>query len=386
MKGDWFAWLEDAATARQRDGVQRTLRARAPDDDVLDLASNDYLGLARDPRVIDAAVAATRTWGAGATGSRLVTGTTTLHRELEDELAAFCGAPRALVCSSGYTANLAAVAGLAGAGDVIVSDAANHASLIDACRVSRARVIVTPHRDVNSVRTALRNRTEPRALVVTDATFSTDGALAPVAQLHAVCREEGALLLIDEAHSLGVRGEAGQGAVHEAGLPAEPDIVRTLTLSKSLGSQGGAVIATAAVIDHLINVARAFIFDTGLAPAAAAAALGAVRILGAEPDLPARALDRAGRLASLVGAPLPSSAVVPVMIGDAAAALAAAEACRREGVHVGCFRPPSVPDGTSRLRLTARATLTTEELDRGARVVLDAVRASSEDVAAVVQQ
>lgn len=369
----WNTWLRDAAAERAQAGLTRTLQPRAADDGVLDLASNDYLGLARDPRVLDGAVEAVRAWGAGATGSRLVTGTTTLHSELEEALAAFGGSQSALVLSSGYTANLATVGALAGPGDVVVSDTANHASLIDACRVSRARVVVTPSRDVDAVRRALLHRAEPRALVVTDAAFSTDGALAPVAALYEVAREADALLVVDEAHSLGVHGPGGRGVGFDAGLADAPDVVRTVTLSKSLGSQGGAVLASRLIVDQLVNTARAFIFDTGLAPASAGAALAALRVLVAEPDLPGRVLQRAHELSKLLDVRPPESAVVPVLVGDAAAAFAAAQECRSQGVHVGCFRPPSVPSGTSRLRLTARATLGQDDVERAADVVLRAV-------------
>lgn len=373
MNDAWAQQLAAAAKTRVASGLHRTLRPRGEDDGVLDLASNDYLGLAHDPRVVEAAVEATRKWGAGSTGSRLVTGTTTLHADLEAELADFCASESALVCSSGYTANLAAVAGLAGPGDLLVSDAANHASLIDACRVSRARVVVTSSGDTRAVRQALEGRRESRALVVSDAAFSTNGSLARIADLYAVCHDAGAMLLVDEAHSLGVHGDGGRGLVHHVGLAERPDVVRTVTLSKSLGSQGGAILANRMVIEHLVNTARAFIFDTGLAPGSVGAALGALRVLQSEADLPRRLLDRAKQIARLLDVPAPASAVVPVVIGDAAQALAAAQACRDEGVHVGCFRPPSVPVGTSRLRLTARATLTSAEIEHATDVVRRAV-------------
>ena len=365
-------WLDECATRRQAAGLRRTLRPRSPVEPVIDLASNDYLGLARDPRVVEAAVGAARTWGAGATGSRLVTGSTELHEELETELAAFCGTAAALVFSSGYTANLGAVSALSGPGTLVVSDAAGHASLVDACRLSRARVVVTPHLDVGAVDTALRTRSERRALVVTDSVNSVDGGLAPLGQLHAVCRARGAVLLADEAHGLGVRGPGGRGLLAECGLAGAPDVVATVTLSKSLGSQGGAVLATRAVIDHLVDAARSFLFDTGLAPAAAGAALAALRVLAAEPALPERVHAVAAALAAAAGAPVPTSAVVSVILGEPRRAVRAADECLRQGVRVGCFRPPSVPAGTSRLRLTAHAALSDPDLEQ-VRQVLGAV-------------
>ncbi|MDJ0392102.1 8-amino-7-oxononanoate synthase [Rhodococcus sp. G-MC3] len=354
-------WLTEAANERARSGLHRTLRPRRTD--VIDLASNDYLGLSRHPEILDAACAATRNWGAGATGSRLVTGTTELHEKLEEELASFVGAESALVFSSGYTANLGVVAAMSGRGSLVLSDSASHASLVDACRLSRARVEIYDRRNLFDVEHALRTRTEQRALVVTDSVFSADGDLAPLRELHALCRRYSALLVVDEAHGIGVRGVGGRGLVHEVGLAGAPDIVVTATLSKSLASQGGVVMGPAMVRDHLIDVARPFIFDTGLAPAATGGARAALGVLIREPERALAVRDRALRLSSIVGTEVPESAVVSVVLGDAATAYAAAQEAFRRGVHVGCFRPPSVPEGTSRLRLTARASLTDAELD-----------------------
>ena len=183
-----LAWLDAVAAERRQAGLRRSLRPRPAVAVELDLASNDYLGLSQHPDVIDGGIQALRVWGAGATGSRLVTGDTELHQELEAELADFVGAASGLVFSSGYTANLGAVVGLSGPGSLLVSDAHSHASLVDACRLSRARVVVTPHRDVDAVDAALGSRDEERAVVVTDTVFSADGALAPLRELHDVCR------------------------------------------------------------------------------------------------------------------------------------------------------------------------------------------------------
>jgi 8-amino-7-oxononanoate synthase len=368
-----LAWL-DAHAARRRDaGLRRELRPRPADEHVTDLAGNDYLGLSKDPRVVQGAVDAVRRWGAGSTGSRLVTGTTALHAELEAELAAFCGAEAALVFSSGYAANLGVITalaapGVAGPGALVVSDGANHASLVDACRLSRARIAVVPHTrdgafDLAAVDAALAARSEARALVVVDSVNSVDGGLAPLAELHAVCRARGALLVVDEAHGLGVCGPGGRGLLAAVGLAGADDVVATVTLSKSLGSQGGAVLGPAAVIEHLVDTARSFIFDTGLAPACVGAARAALGVLRAEPERPAAVLRVAAALAAAAGVPAPPSAVVSVVLGEPAVAFAAAQRCAERGLRVGCFRPPSVPEGTSRLRLTARATVTDAELE-----------------------
>jgi len=367
-----LAWLADIEQRRRAEGLRRELRVRPPVAAELDLASNDYLGLSQHPDVLDGGVEALRTWGGGAGGSRLVTGNTELHEAFEHQLASFLGAESALVFSSGYTANLGALVALSGPGTLIVSDALSHASLVDACRLSRARVVVSPHRDVDAVDAALAARTEERAVVVTESVFSADGDLAPLRDLHAVCRRHGALLLVDEAHGLGVRGTRGQGLLHEVGLAGAPDIVMTTTLSKALGSQGGAVLGPEAVRAHLIDTARSFIFDTGLAPAAVGAASAALRVLDAEPQRARAVLDRAAELATIAGVTeAPVSAVVSVILGDPEIAVGAAAACLDRGVRVGCFRPPTVPAGTSRLRLAARASLTDDEMALARQVLTD---------------
>ncbi|MGA5540478.1 8-amino-7-oxononanoate synthase [Mycobacterium sp. NPDC051198] len=367
-----LAWLADVESQRRQAGLRRELRTRPAVATELDLASNDYLGLSQHPEVLDGGIEALRTWGAGAGGSRLVTGNTELHEEFETALATFVGAESALVFSSGYTANLGAVVALSGPGSLLVSDALTHASLVDACRLSRARVTVTPHLDVDAVDTALSSRTEDRAVVLTESVFSTDGVLAPLRELHAVCRRHGALLLVDEAHGLGVRGPGGQGLLYEAGLAGAPDVVMTTTLSKALGSQGGVVLGPEPIRAHLIDAARPFIFDTGLAPAAVGAAAAALRVLIAEPQRAQAVLDHAAELARISGdTAVPDSAVVSVILGEPEVAVAAAAACLDRGVRVGCFRPPTVPEGTSRLRLTARASLTADEMDLARQVLTE---------------
>jgi 8-amino-7-oxononanoate synthase len=368
---DPLDWLHDAAQARLAAGVHRILRPRVAGSPVLDLASNDYLGLARDERVVAAAAEAARLWGAGSTGSRLVTGSTELHQELENELAELVGAPSALVFSSGFLANLAAVTALSGPGCLVVSDAGNHASLIDGCRLAKTRVVVTRHGDLAGAERALAARVEPRAVLVIDAINSADGDLSPLADWHLLARRYGALLVIDDAHGVGVRC-GGRGAVAEAGLAGAPDVITTMTLSKSLGSQGGAVLGAQVVIEHLIDTARSFIFDTGLNPAAAGAALAAARIVAAEPGLAKIVLARAAELAEVCGVPATDSAVVPVIIGDAQRAYDVSIALLDQGIQVGCFRPPSVPQGTARLRLTARASLTDADIERFAEALAKA--------------
>ncbi|MEU0173602.1 8-amino-7-oxononanoate synthase [Streptomyces massasporeus] len=368
-----FGWIDEQAELRARAGLVRTLRPRPADSPLLDLASNDYLGLARHPEVTEGAARAAGIWGGGATGSRLVTGTTELHAELERELADFCGFEAALVFSSGYAANLAAVTALAPHGSLIVSDAGNHASLIDGCRLARGTTQVVAHAEPDAARKALAGH-EGTAIAVSDTVFSVDGDAAPLAALAEACREHGAGLVVDDAHGLGVLGDGGRGAPQAVGLAGADDVVATITLSKSLGSQGGAVLGPARVVEHLVNAARTFIFDTGLAPAAAGAALSALRLLRREPERAERARAVAGELhARLTAAGLeavrPDAAVVSVRAPSPEDAVRWAARCRAAGLAVGCFRPPSVPDGISRLRLTARADLTTQQIERAVRLI-----------------
>ncbi|HEY1575040.1 MAG TPA: 8-amino-7-oxononanoate synthase [Pseudonocardiaceae bacterium] len=369
-----FDWVDAHAQERRAAGLQRQISPRPANADVLDLAGNDYLGLTRDKRVTGAAAAAALRWGAGSTGSRLVTGSTELHTELELELASFLGAQAALVFGSGYAANLAAMTSLSGQQSAIVADQHIHASLIDGCRLAKAELAVVGHADPVGVARALAGRTRPRAIVVTDSVFSVDGDLAPLPELAAACREHGAALVVDDAHGLGVLGGGGRGGVAAAGLQGAPDVVTTITLSKSLGAQGGAVVGPRRVIHHLVDSARSFIFDTGLAPASVAAALTALRVLRDEPTRSERVLVNATELADRLRAAglrssTPSAAVVSVRAPSADEALAWSQRCREGGVVVGCFRPPSVPDKVSRLRLTARADLSPTDLDRAVEVI-----------------
>lgn len=375
---DWLLpWLREQQQQRAAAGLTRRLVPRGPGPRAqLDLSGNDYLGLAGHPRLGAAAAAAVQEWGTGATGSRLVTGTTRLHGELEDELAGWCGMPSGLVFSSGYLANLGVVQALGGPDALVVSDAHNHASLVDACRLSRARVVVVAHRDVGAVERVLAGRAERRALVLCESVFSVLGDAAPLEELAEVCARHGAVLLVDEAHGLGVVG-GGRGAVAAAGLAAQPHVVVTVTLSKALGSQGGAVLGPVELRDHLVNAARAFIFDTALAPAAAAAALEGLRLLAQSPERVARCRRVAAVLAAATGQPVPAGAVLSVPIGSADAAVAATARCAEQRVRVACFRPPSTPDDVSRLRMTASASLSEADAARAGAVVAAALRAAA---------
>lgn len=352
-------WLTQAAAQRAVAGTVRTTdpeRNPRASGGLLDLASNDYLGLAGDPRLADAAAEATRRYGTGAGASRVVTGTTASHAEVEHDLATLTGQPSCLVFSSGYTANIAILTALGDPDTLLVTDAHVHASLIDGARLSRSPVVICPHGDLDTLDRLLADRTQPRAVVAVESIYSVLGDAADLTATAAICAERGATLIVDEAHGIGVAGR-GHGAVHAAGLAGAEHVVITATLSKALGSQGGAVLGSKLLREHLVSTARTFLFDTGLAPAAAAAAAIACRVVMAEPQRVVALHQVANRIATAAGIDRAPGAVQSIAIGSPEMALTAAERLREEGVLVGCFRPPTVPDGISRLRLTARATV-----------------------------
>jgi 8-amino-7-oxononanoate synthase len=363
-------WIRDAAATREGAGLTRRLTTTKTGDG-LDLAGNDYLGLRTHPAVIAGAVAAAETYGGGAGASRLVTGTLDVHVELETALAALTGAPSALALSSGYAANLAVLSTLADAGTLVVSDEHAHASLIDGCRLSRAAVSVARHNDLEHMAQLLSRRESPRAVVVVESIYSVLGDAAPIGDLIALTAEVGAILVVDEAHALGVVGPAGGGLVAAAGQAGAEHVVVTATLSKSLAAQGGAVLASPVVREHLVNTARPFIYDTGLAPASAGAALAALGVLRDHPELTARLHANAARLAAACGVDAPAGAVMSVAMPGPHEAVEAVEQARAHGIRVGCFRPPSTPDGSSRLRLTAHADHAELDLDRACEVLAE---------------
>jgi 8-amino-7-oxononanoate synthase len=362
------AWLAAQAADRASRGLTRQL-VDSDREPLLDLAGNDYLGLARDPRVVAGAVAAAQSYGAGAGASRLVSGTLSIHTELEREMAAFTGFPAALAFSTGYHANLSIVQALADADTLIVSDAHVHASMIDACRLTRAAITVTPHNDLAAVAAALTGRTQSRALVLAETIYSVLGDAAPIAELAGLVAASDAVLIADEAHAFGVAGPGGRGLLAAHGLTSRPDVIATGTLSKSFGSQGGLVLGSPAVRDHLVNRARPFIYDTGLAPAAAGAALAALDVIKAAPELAVRVRRHAATLAEAAGVEAPAGAVLSVPMAGPHEALAAVSAAAEHGLRIGCFRPPSTPDGISRLRLTAHAHHTDENLELAAKIL-----------------
>jgi len=330
---------------------------------LLNFASNDYLGLAADPRLARSAARAARRYGTGAGASPLVSGHLPPLRRLELALCRWQHTDAALVFSSGYAANLAVMSTAASRADVVFSDELNHASLIDGCRLSRATVHVYRHADMQQLEDLLRQHSGRRRLILTDTVFSMDGDFAPLADLYELATRHDALLIVDEAHATGVLGATGRGLVEAIPPPAGFDPQRLLkigTLSKALGSQGGFVCGTQRQIDWLINHARPYIFSTALAPPLAAAAHRAVRIAQEERERATRLLGMAHDLATTLmergwNTHGSHSHILPLIVGDAERAVAMSEQLREKGILAPAIRPPSVPEGTSRLRLSLTA-------------------------------
>ena len=340
---------------------------------VLLLCSNNYLGLADHPRVRQAAGEAAERWGAGAGASRLVCGNMGLHRKLEQRLAAFAGTDAALLFGSGYLANTGTVAALAREGEVVFSDELNHASLIDGCRLARAETFVYRHRDLEHLAWGVRKAAGRGSLIVTDAVFSMDGDVAPLPDLVELARDAGCRLMVDEAHAVGVLGPGGRGAVAAAGLEGEVDVV-VGTLGKALGSYGAYVCASAELCDLLVNAARSFVFSTALPPPVLGAALASLSLLDARPGLVEQVRRNAAVLREALtdqglGVGPSRTQIVPVVVGDARRAMALCERALDGGVFAQAIRPPTVPEGTSRLRLTVMANHRADELQVAARVI-----------------
>jgi 8-amino-7-oxononanoate synthase len=342
-------------------GLLRTLRAPAG----IDLSSNDYLDLARDPRVVAAFQQGVAREGAGSTGSRLLRGHRDAFVEVERAFAAFKGAERALYFSSGYLANLGVLTTLPEAGDVIVSDERNHASLIDAMRLSSATRVIVPHSDPAALEDALRAARSAAAadaqiFVVVESVFSMDGDAAPLAVQAALCRTFDATLVVDEAHACGLRGARGSGMIEAAGL--DPSTISINSAGKALGVGGAFVAGPAWAIDYLVQRARTFVFSTAPPPAVTSAIAESLRIVEAEPERRARvtALARLARerlAAAGIDVPAGDSPIVPIVIGDSHRAAAVAERLQARGFDIRAIRPPTGPDGGARLRLSVNARL-----------------------------
>ncbi len=346
---------------------------------VLLLCSNNYLGLADRAEVREAAAGAALRWGAGSGASRLISGNMEPHRELEGRLAAFKGCEAALLFGSGYLANTGVIAALAGRGEVVFSDELNHASIVDGCRLSRAETVVYRHGDVEHLAWCLRRAGGRASLIVTDGVFSMDGDVAPLPQLLELARRHGARLMVDEAHATGAVGPGGRGSVAAAGLRGEVDVV-VGTLGKALGSYGAYACASAETVDFLVNSARPFIFSTAPPPSAVAAAMAALEILEAEPELVERLQANAETLRGALAAQglevgNSTTQVVPLNVGEAEATMELCERALLRGVFAQGIRPPTVPAGSSRLRFTVMATHRRDELVQAAARVAAAAQA-----------
>jgi glycine C-acetyltransferase/8-amino-7-oxononanoate synthase len=345
--------------------------------EVLLLCSNNYLGLADHPRIRQAASDAAERFGAGAGASRLISGNMSLHERLERRLADFTGYEAALLFGSGYLANVGTVSALVGRGQVVFSDELNHASLIDGCRISRAERFVYRHRDLEHLAWGLRKANGRAALIVTDSLFSMDGDVAPVAGLVELARRHSCRLLVDEAHAIGSLGPDGCGAVSEAGLSGEVDVV-VGTLGKTLGSYGAYVCASAEVVELLVNVARPFIFSTGLPPPAVGAAIAALAMLDAQPGMVEHLRRNSATLReALIQQGLDPgrsrTQIIPVVVGDAQSTMELCERTLEGRVFAQAIRPPTVPPGTSRLRLSVMANHRPSDLCAAARVIARAM-------------
>jgi glycine C-acetyltransferase/8-amino-7-oxononanoate synthase len=346
---------------------------------VLLLCSNNYLGLADHPRVCEAAADAAMRWGVGAGASRLVSGTMTIHRRLEERLAAFKRREAALLFGSGYLANAGVIAALARPGDVVFSDALNHASIIDGCRLSRAEVFVYHHCDVEHLAWGLGQAEGRGALIVTDSVFSMDGDIAPLEAIVDVAGRHHVRVLVDEAHATGALGPEGRGALAAAGLEDHVDVI-VGTLGKALGSYGAYVACDRTMATYLVNAARTFIFSTAPPPPAAAGALAALEILEEEPRRVQRLeSNAAGFRAALEseGFDLRGSRtqIVPLVVGDAELAVRICDGALSRGVFAQAIRPPTVPAGTSRLRVAVMASHRADELAGAARTLAQVARA-----------
>jgi 8-amino-7-oxononanoate synthase len=346
---------------------------------VLLLCSNNYLGLADHPRVREAAADAAMRWGVGAGASRLVSGTMTIHRRLEQRLAAFEGTEECVLFGSGYLANAGAIGALAGRGDTVFSDELNHASIVDGCRLSRAEVVVYRHRDVDDLERSLRRHDgSGRRLIVTDSVFSMDGDLAPLVEIVELAKAYGARTIVDEAHAIGAIGPDGRGAIAQAGLEGEVDVAIG-TLGKALGSYGAYACASEETIRYLINTARPLIFSTAPPPPAVAGALAALELLEEKPHRVQRLRSNARVLrralaAEGIGAEDAEMHIVPLIVGEERAAMGLCEAALERGIFAQAIRPPTVAPGTSRLRLAVMATHTADELREAAGVLAVAAR------------
>lgn len=365
-----LGWLNDALEGRERAGLIRHVRVRQVYPH-LDFSSNDYLFLRRDPRLQRAGLSDFDNSGAGAGSSPAVSGWTRSHEELVNAISAWKGAEATLLFSSGYMANQSTIAALVEKPDAIYADRLCHACLIDGARLSGAKLRVFPHNDAAKLDEILSRDSGRfrRSLIVTESLFSMDGDIAPLADLAGIAVKYNAMMAVDEAHATGLYGPAGQGLVEELGLGGVPGLVRLGTLSKAIGVQGGYVTGPELLIKWLVQAGRGWIYSTALSPTLAGAATESIRIIQAEPWRRARTLEMAGMLRKRLreqGWNVPEGAgpIVPVLIGDAAKTMEIGRRMENEGFALGAIRPPTVPAGTARLRLSLHAGHEAADIER----------------------
>lgn len=365
-------------------GLYRTLRTiegpqgprvKIGGKDIILLCSNNYLGIADHPRLKEAAIKAIERYGVGSGASRLVSGTMELHKELEERIASFKGTEASVVFNSGYTANTSVIPALVGRGDIVFSDKLNHASIIDGCVLSRAEFKRYPHKDMERLefllkdgRSEERGARSPRGLIVTDSVFSMDGDIAPLPEIFTLAKKYGAMVMVDDAHATGVLGKTGKGSLEHFDLKYDEKIIQMGTLGKALGTFGAYIAGSRELIDYLINKARGFIFSTSLPPSVLASAIAAIDLVEDEPELRQALWEKTWYLKNgldslgfdTMGSETP---IIPVFIGDTGKTMEFSRRLLEEGVFVSGIRPPTVPEGKSRLRATVMATHSYDDLD-----------------------
>lgn len=378
MKDTFF---RDEINDLKKKGLYREMRTVEGEQDssvvingkrVLMFSSNNYLGLANHPGLKKASMDAALYYGTGSGGSRLISGSMEVHRTLEKELALFKGTDGALLFSSGYHANVGAISALAGEGDLILSDEFNHASIVDGCRLSRGEVRVYKHGDMNSLKEILRRSSKfKQRLIVTDSVFSVDGDIAPLPDIVDLAEKYSALVMVDDAHGTGVLGKKGKGAIEHFGLEGKVEI-QMGTLGKALGSFGAYIAGSEDLIQYLVNKTRSLLYTTALPPSVCGSALAALKILGERPELVSQLRNNVSYFRKGMrdlGYPISESGtpILPLILRDPFVTMNMARSLFDEGVYVQGIRPPTVPEGTSRLRITLMASHTREQLDFGLR-------------------
>ena len=381
------AWIEELLIGLRAEHAERRIcvypgsggKVRMDGREFLNFSSNDYLSLSKHPRVVAAARQALDEYGAGSAASRLVTGTLPIHEQLERRLADFKGYPAALVFGSGYLANAGVIPSLVSRDDTVFADKLVHASLIDAIRLSRAELVRFRHNDIRHIEELLKKNPAGRRLVVTESVFSMDGDLAPLPEIAAAASKHDAMLMIDEAHATGVFGPSGSGLIREHQIESFVNVSMG-TLSKAMGSYGGFVACSTNMRELFVNRARAFIYTTALPPSVMASSIAALDVLRTSPELGVELLKRAELFRKTLKAAgldtmQSASQIIPVRVGENAKALALAERLRASGILAVAIRPPTVPHGSARLRLSITLDHSDNDLARAAEIIITAAKA-----------